>query len=144
MKNKKIVYVGFAADIIHHGHVKIIKIARSYGDVIIGLLTDKAIKSYKRKPFMSFKQRLLVVENFKGVRKVIAQNTLDYSNNLRKIKPAYVVHGDDWKKGPQKEVRLAVIKLLSSWGGKLVEVPYTKGISTTKILEKIKKQMKKK
>lgn len=144
MKNKKIVYVGFAADIIHHGHIKIIKIARKYGEVVIGLLTDKAIESYKRKPFMSFKQRFLVVENFKGVKKVIPQRTLDYSPNLKKIKPDYVVHGDDWKKGPQKKVRLAAIELLNSWGGKLIEVPYTKGISTTKILEKIKKQMNKK
>ena len=144
MKSKKIVYVGFAADIIHHGHIKIIKIARKYGNVTVGLLTDKAIQSYKRKPFMNYKQRLIVVENFKGVSRVVSQNTLDYTTNLKKYKPSYVVHGDDWKKGPQRKVRLEVIKLLSSWGGKLIEVPYTKGISTTKILERIKKQMVKK
>ena len=95
-------------------------------------------------PHLGFKQRKIVLKNIKFVDEVIPQHELDYRPNLNKIKPDYVIHGDDWKKGPQKEVRLAVIKLLNSWGGKLVEVPYTKGISTTKILDKIKKQMNKK
>ena len=138
MKSKKIVYVGFAADIIHHGHIKIIKIARKYGNVTVGLLTDKAIQSYKRKPFMNYKQRLIVVENFKGVSRVVSQNTLDYTTNLKKYKPSYVVHGDDWKEGVQAKTRQQVIDTLAQWGGKLVEVEYTDGISSSLIKEAIK------
>jgi phosphoenolpyruvate phosphomutase / 2-hydroxyethylphosphonate cytidylyltransferase len=143
MKKNNTVYVGFAADLVHHGHVNIIKVARLYGEVVVGLLTDRAILSYKRKPFMTYKQRKFVIENFKGVKKVIQQTTHDYSSNLIKTKPHYVVHGDDWKKGPQKQIRKKVIKVLSEWNGKLIEVPYTKGISTTKILSKLKKELTK-
>lgn len=143
MKKNNIVYVGFAADLVHHGHVNIIKVARLYGEVVVGLLTDRAILSYKRKPFMTYKQRKFVIENFKGVKKVIQQATHDYSSNLIKTKPQYVVHGDDWKKGPQKQIRKKVIKVLSEWNGELIEVPYTKGISTTKILSKLKKELTK-
>ena len=138
MKNRKIVYVGFAGDIIHYGHINIIKVARKYGYVVIGLLTNKAIESYKRKPLMNFNQRRIVAKNIKGVEKVISQNTLDYTKNLKKIKPDYVVHGDDWKKGPQKKIRKKIIDLLQQWNGKLIEVPYTKGISTTKLLNQLK------
>ena len=134
MKKKSISYVGFAGDLIHYGHIKIINTASKYGRVVVGLLTDKAISSYKRKPLMNYKQRYAVISNIKDVDLVIAQNTLDYSKNLKKIKPNYVVHGDDWKKGPHRKTREKIIKLLSSWNGKLIEVPYTKGISTTKIL----------
>ena len=141
MKKKNISYVGFAGDIIHYGHIKIINTASKYGSVVVGLLTDKAISSYKRKPLMNYKQRYTVISNIKNVELVIAQNTLDYTKNLKKIKPKYVVHGDDWKKGPQKKTRENIIKLLSSWNGKLIEVPYTKGISTTKILTHLRKEI---
>lgn len=134
MKKKHLVYVGFAGDIIHYGHINIIKIAAKYGSVVVGLLTDEAISSYKRKPIMIYKQRRIVAINIKGVDKVISQNTLDYTNNLKKIKPKYVVHGDDWKTGPQKKTRDKVIELLKKWNGKLIEIKYTKGISTSKIL----------
>ena len=144
MKTKKLVYVGLSADILHEGHINILKIANKYGEVIVGLLTDQAIASYKKIPHLSYKQREIVLKNIKYVTKVIPQKTLDYRPNLKALKPNYVVHGDDWKIGIQKQVRLNVITTLKKWGGKLVEVPYTKGISTTKILEKIKKQMKKK
>jgi len=127
----KKVYVGMSADIVHPGHINIIKNASKYGDVYIGLLTDKAIASYKRVPFMSFEQRKEVVENFKGVLKVIPQHTLDYTENLLKIKPDFVVHGDDWKEGIQSKTRETVIKCISDWGGKLVELPYTQNISST-------------
>ena len=87
---------------------------------------------------MNFNQRRIVARNIKGVEKVISQNTLDYTKNLKKIKPDYVVHGDDWKKGPQKKIRKKIIELLQQWNGKLIEVPYTKGISTTKLLNQLK------
>ena len=132
MKEKK-VYIGMSADIIHPGHLNILKKASSLGEVTIGLLTDSAIASYKRVPYMSYEQRFEVVSNIKGVSNVIPQDTLDYRPNLSKLEPNYVVHGDDWREGVQAKTRQEVIDLLSSWGGELVEVPYTKGISSTSL-----------
>ncbi len=137
MERKK-VYVGMSADLVHPGHLNVIKEARKLGDVIIGLLTDTAIASYKRLPYMTYRQRKIVVENVKGVSKVVPQDTLDYIPNLRKLKPDYVVHGDDWKTAIQKSIRERVIKTLKEWGGKLVEVEYTKGISSTQINQSLK------
>lgn len=138
MKSKKTVYVGMSADLIHPGHLNIINKASKLGYLIVGLLTDKAIASYKKKPTMKFNDRLLVISSIKGVDKVIRQNTLDYTNNLRKIKPKFVVHGDDWKKGVQSKIRERVIEELRKWNGKLVEFRYTKRISSTKLKKKIK------
>ena len=98
----KKVYVALSADFIHPGHLKIIKEARKLGHVIIGLLTDEAIATYKRLPVLNYQQRKEVIENIQGVSEIIPQNSLDYSENLRKIKPDFVVHGDDWKTGSQK------------------------------------------
>ena len=132
MTSKK-VYVGMSADLIHPGHMNILKKASVFGDITVGLLTDKAIASYKRMPLMEYALRKEVIENIKGVTKVIPQETLDYEKNLRKIKPHFVVHGDDWKTGIQKETRKKVIQILKEWGGKLVEVPYTEGISSSSL-----------
>jgi len=134
----KIVYVGMCADLIHHGHLNIIKEAKKYGEVIIGLLADSAIASYKRLPALNYEERKIVVENIIGVSKVIPQTTLDYIPNIEKLKPAYVVHGDDWKSGVQKQVRQRVIDKLDEWGGKVIDVPYTKGISSTKLHNHLK------
>jgi len=135
--NKK-VYVGMSADLVHPGHINILKEASKLGDIIVGLLTDKAIASYKRLPFMTYKQRKDVIENIKGVIEVIPQETLDYRPNLEKIKPDFVVHGDDWKDGVQAEIREQVIDILSKWDGKLIEIAYTKGISSTQLNNSLK------
>jgi phosphoenolpyruvate phosphomutase len=137
MKNIKNVYVGLSADILHEGHINILKTAKQYGNVIVGLLTDEAIASYKNIPYLDFKKRKIVVENIKYVSKVIPQHTLDYVENLNLIKPNYVVHGDDWKSGVQKKTRDRVIKTLKKWSGKLIEPKYTKNISSTEIKNKI-------
>ena len=129
----KKVYVGMSADLVHPGHMNILKEAAKLGDVTVGLLTDKAIASYKRLPFMSFEHRKEVIENIKGVSNVIAQNTLDYRTNLKLVKPDYVVHGDDWKEGVQIKTRQQVIETLAEWGGELIEIEYTEGISSTKL-----------
>jgi phosphoenolpyruvate phosphomutase / 2-hydroxyethylphosphonate cytidylyltransferase len=136
-KNKKKVYVGLSADIIHEGHINILKIANKYGNVIVGLLTDEAISSYKNIPHLDFKRRKIIVQNIRYVKKVIPQKTLDYVENLNLIKPDFVVHGDDWKKGVQKKTRERVIKTLKRWSGKLIEPRYTKNISSTIIKNKI-------
>ena len=137
MKKNDIVYVGLSADILHEGHINILKIASSYGDVVVGLLTDQAIASYKKIPYLNFKQRKVVLENLRYVKKVIPQKTLDYVHNLNIVRPNYVVHGDDWKKGIQKKTRDRVLKALKKWSGKLIEPKYTKNISSTIIKNKI-------
>jgi phosphoenolpyruvate phosphomutase len=136
---KKTAYVGIAGDILHEGHINILKIASKYGEVIVGLLTDSAIASYKRIPFLNYKNRELVLKNLRFVHEVIPQNTLDYSENLIKIKPDFVVHGNDWKTGVQKKIRENVIRVLKNWGGKLIEPDYTKNISSTILRNEILK-----
>ena len=131
-KNKK-VYVGLSADILHKGHINILKTAYTYGDVYVGLLTDEAIASYKNIPYLNYEKRKIVLENIKYVKKVIPQKTLDYVENLKKIKPDFVVHGDDWKSGVQKETRKRVIQILKLWSGKLIEPKYTENISSSLI-----------
>jgi len=134
------VYVGMSADMIHHGHINIINEAAKLGEVTVGLLTDKAIASYKRLPYLTYEEREAVVAGLKGVTKVVPQKTLDYRPNLEAIKPEIVVHGDDWKSGVQSKVRDQVIDTLAQWGGKLVDVPYTAGISSTKLNKAVKSQ----
>ncbi len=135
---KPIVYIGMSADLIHPGHLNIIAKAASLGSVTVGLLTDDAIASYKRIPFMNYEQRFAVISQIKGIDNVIEQTTLDYVPNLEKIRPRYVVHGDDWKEGIQAKTRQAVIDTITSWGGELIEVPYTQGISSSSLNSAIK------
>ena len=134
---KKKVYVCLAADILHEGHINILKKASKLGEVVVGLMTDSAISKYKKIPFLNYKQREIVIKNLHMVKKVIPQTTMDYRENLRLIKPNFVVHGDDWKKGILKKNREQVISELKKWSGKLIEYPYTKNISSSSIKENI-------
>ena len=120
-----------SADLVHPGHLNIIKAARELGEVTLGLLTDEAIASYKRLPTMNYEQRFAVVSELKGVAKVIPQETLDYVPNLLKLKPKYVVHGSDWREGVQATTRARVVETIAAWGGELVEPEYTEGVSST-------------
>lgn len=139
-RGKKLVYIGMSADILHPGHINIIKEGQKLGEVVIGLLTDEAIAGYKRLPYMSYSQRLEILKNIKGIVKVIPQTTLDYRPNLRKLKPDYVVHGTDWRSGVQKQTRRQVIETLKEWKGSLVEPEYTEGVSSTKLNQKLKSE----
>tara|TARA_B100001029_G_scaffold177636_1_gene182672 strand:+ start:992 stop:2299 length:1308 start_codon:yes stop_codon:yes gene_type:complete len=131
MKKKKLVYIGLTADTIHHGHINLIESAREYGNIIVGLLTDKAVKDYKRMPLLTFDQRKKILINIKGVSKVVKQNDWDYAINIRKYKPDYMVHGSDWISGPQLKLRQNAIRELKKYKGKLIEIPYTKGVSSS-------------
>ena len=137
-KSKKKVYIGMSADIVHEGHINILNIGSKLGKVTVGLLTDSAIASYKKIPILNYKKRESILKHLKMVKNVIPQHTLDYTENLEKFKPDYVVHGDDWKNGVQKNIRNKVIKCLKKWGGKLIEPAYTKNISSSSIKERIK------
>jgi phosphoenolpyruvate phosphomutase / 2-hydroxyethylphosphonate cytidylyltransferase len=134
----KKVYVEMAVDLLHDGHMNIINEARKLGDVTIGLLSDKAIASYKRLPLLTFDQRKKVIENIVGVKQVIKQDSNNNEQLLRELKPDYVVHGDDWKTGPRNKIREKVINVLKEWDGILIEPPYTKGISSSQILNSVR------
>ena len=129
----KTVYIAISADILHHGHINLIKKASEYGNLIVGVLTDDAIATYKRLPVIDFNQRKFIIENINGVNKVVSQDTLDYTNNLKKYKPDYVFHGDEWKEGVQSKIRQNVINTLNEWNGQLIEVPFTQDGGIDKI-----------
>lgn len=134
----KKVYVAMSADVIHLGHLNVIKEAAELGELTVGVLTDEAVASYKRLPTLNYENRSQTVAAIKGVCKVIPQNTLDYTDNLKLIKPDFVVHGDDWKTGVQSAIRDKVLKIINEWGGKLVEPIYTAGISSSMINDNLK------
>ncbi|SEL22233.1 phosphoenolpyruvate mutase [Methanobrevibacter gottschalkii] len=134
----KTVYVAISADILHHGHINLIKKASEYGKLIVGVLTDEAVATYKRFPVIKFNERKFIIENIAGVSEVVSQETLDYTENLKKYKPDYVFHGDDWKEGVQSKIRQNVIEILKDWDGELVEIPFTENVSVDKINNIIK------
>ena len=119
------VYMCFSTDIIHGGHIAIIKKAQKLGRLIIGVLSDEAVCSYKRFPLVPASERKVMFENIAGVYKVVDQSTLSYKENLLRYQPSIVVHGDDWCTGFQKPIRDEVISVLSTYGGRLVEYPYS-------------------
>ena len=102
-----------AADIVHPGHVNIIKTAARYGKVVVGLFTDDAVASYKRVPYMTYDERKAVIENMKGVYKVVPQLTRDYEDNIRNLKPDFMIHGTDWREGPLAAVREKAIAIMA-------------------------------
>lgn len=121
----KKVYACFCTDVIHEGHLNIIKQAAKYGEVIAGILSDKAMIRYNRFPTVSFEERKKMLEDIEEVSKVVVQNEVMYEEILKELKPDYVIHGDNWKSGPMKIIRDNVIANLEKWGGELIEVPYT-------------------
>lgn len=124
--NERMVYLCFSTDIVHSGHISLIKRAKRLGNLIIGVLSDEAVASYKRFPLVPFTERKVMFENICGVSKVVEQSTLSYRNNLLKYRPNYVVHGDDWREGAQKQIRDEVNEVLATYGGRLVEFPYNR------------------
>lgn len=129
----KTVYVGMSVEILHHGHINILNEASKYGDVTVGLLTDEAIASHKRLPLLKWEDRKKIVEKIQGVVNVIPQNEWDYSLNVSNMKPDFFIHGTDWLTGPSALIRERVLATLDSYGGTLIEVPYTEGISTSEL-----------
>ena len=135
--NKQI-YIGMTADIMHPGLINIINEATKFGDVIVGLLTDKAIAEHKRLPYLTYEQRKKIVENIKGVSKVVPQEEWSYINNLKRLKPDYIIHGDDWKTGVLCEIREQVYDVMNKQGGTVIEIPYTQGINSSSLNRDIK------
>ena len=133
----KTVYLGMIGDIMHPGLINIINQGAKYGDVMIGLFTDKAIATHKRLPYLSYEQRKNVIENIKGVSSIVPQDEWSYVPNLLKYKPDYIIHGDDWLYGPDKYIRDDVFKTMEKLGGEVIEIPYAKGISASGLKEEI-------
>lgn len=131
------IYIGMTVDILHHGHINIIENARKYGDVLIGLLTDEAVADFKRLPYLTYESRKVILQNIQGVTNVVPQNEWDYAPNIRKYQPDFMMHGDDWIEGPLAPYRDRALQALSEYGGKLIEIPYTKGISSSGMVENL-------
>lgn len=129
----KTVYLGMVGDIMHPGLINIINEGAKYGDVMIGLFTDKAIATHSRLPYLTYEQRKNVIENIKGVTSIVPQDEWSYVPNLLKYKPDYIIHGDDWQYNSMKYIRDEVYKVMESLGGEVIEIPYTKGISSSSL-----------
>lgn len=134
----KKVYLGMIGDIMHPGLINIISKGAAYGEVMIGLFTDKAIANHRRLPYLTWEQRKNVIENIKGVSCVVPQEEWSYVENLKKYKPDYIIHGDDWQYGPDKFIRDEVYKVMEKIGGEVIEIPFTKGISDSSLKDEIK------
>jgi len=134
----KTVYLGMRGDIVHPGIINIIREGAKLGELTVGLLTDSAIAAHKRLPYLTYEQRKDVIENVKGVTRVIPQEDWSYVPNLRKLKPNYIIHGDDWKSGPLQKERDEVYAVMKELGGEVKEIPYTPGINSSSINEAIR------
>lgn len=133
----KKVYLGMIADIMHPGLINIIQEGAKYGNVMIGLYTDKAIATRKRLPYLTYEQRKAVVEQINGVHEIVPQDEWSYVENLKKYKPDYIIHGDDWKVGPDRTIRMEVFEVMNQLGGKVIEIPYTEGINSSDLAKEI-------
>ena len=137
------VFVPMCLDFMHHGHVNILNKASKKGNIILGLMRDEAISKYKKKPINNFQQRKTIALSLKNIKKILPVHDLnDFLKLSKKYKFEYFVHGDDWKKKPQSYIRKKVIDLLSEWNGKVIDVPYTKKISSSLIKFRIYKNDK--
>lgn len=135
------VYVCFCTDVIHEGHLNIIEQAKKYGDVVIGALSDEALIKYNRFPTIPLEERVALYKRIDGINSVVVQNTVMYEDVINELHPDYVVHGDNWKSGPEAAIRNNVIKLLSAYGGKLIEIPYTYNDKVKKIDSQLKEKL---
>ena len=132
-----IVYTCFSTDVIHEGHLNIINVAKQYGDVYVGVLSDEATVKYNKFPTISFEERVEMVKAIPGVKKVVVQKDIMYDGIVKEIHPDFIIHGDNWKVPPMKSIRDNAEKLLSEYGGKIIDVPYTFNESVRRIDHKI-------
>lgn len=137
----KIVYTCFCTDNIHEGHLHVISEAKKYGDVIVGVLTDSEMIRYNRFPVKTTKERVDMVKSIPGIHDVIIQDNVMYDKVVEELHPDFVVHGDNWNSGPLQLIRNNIVKLLSEYGGQLIEVPYTRNENVLKIDKKMREKL---
>ena len=130
---RPIAFATMCADPIHHGHINLLKFAKNYGTVVVGLMTDEAIKSYKNPPLSTFEERLIVVGQIKTISSIIPVKSLDFVSVVTEYQFEFFVHGDDWKEGVQSKSRDKLLEIMPAWGGKVIDAPYTKGVSSTEL-----------
>tara|TARA_Y200000002_G_C22397067_1_gene543986 strand:+ start:97 stop:534 length:438 start_codon:yes stop_codon:yes gene_type:complete len=133
------VLVFMCLDFLHHGHINILEKAKKKGNIILALVTNKGILSYKgKKPFIDFRHRLKIAKNIKLISLIVpSKGPSEFCRLAKKFKCEFFVHGDDWKKGVQSKYRQNLIKTMKKWGGKVIDLPYTKKISSTIIKSKL-------
>lgn len=137
----KTVYACFTTDVIHEGHMNIIHEAKKYGKVIAGVLSDEAMVRFERFPTISFEKRMELIRSIPEVDQVIEQKDVMYDEVIEKIRPDYVIHGDNWKEGPTRAIRNNVAKLLAAYGGQIIDVPYTYNENVKYADDKIKERL---
>lgn len=137
----KKVYTCFCTDVVHEGHLNIIKNAQQYGEVIIGVLSDEAMVKFNRFPTISFEERIQMVKDIEGVSRVVIQNEIMYDAVIAEIQPDYVIHGDNWTSGPMKAIRDNVVALLKEYGGRVIDVPYTYNDNVKRIDDRLKERL---
>lgn len=137
----KTVYTCFCTDVIHEGHLNIISRAREYGEVIVGVLDDRAMIRFNRFPTVSFEERVRIVSEIEGVSRVVVQDQIAYDQVIREIRPDYVIHGDNWVNGPMKAVRDRVESALGEYGGEIIDVPYTYNENVKRIDARIREKV---
>lgn len=141
MNREKKVYTCFCTDIIHEGHKNIIKKATEYGRVIVGVLTDEAMIQFNQFPTVSFEERINLVKQMEGVDQVVVQREVLYDSIIEEIKPDYVIHGDNWKNGAMREIRMNVFENMNRLGGTVIEVPYTDSEKVRREDERIREKL---
>jgi len=136
-----IVYTCFCTDVIHEGHLNIIRCAQEYGELVVGILSDQAMIQYNRFPTISFEERVELVKHTEGVSRVIVQKEIMYDQVIKDLRPDYVIHGDNWKTGPESAIRENVLGLLAQYGGELVEPSYTYNENVKRIDQRLKEKL---
>ena len=137
----KTVYTCFTTDVLHEGHMNIIKEAKKYGRLIAGVMSDEALVKFDRFPTISFEMRKQMLDGIAEIDEIVDQKSVSYRENLLKYRPDYVVHGDNWKDNEQKSVREEVIEILKEWGGTLIEVPYTRNEGVKRIDNRMREKL---
>lgn len=137
----KKVYTCFCTDIIHEGHMNILKKAAGYGEVYVGVLSDEAMVGFNRFPTVSIEERIEIVKNTGLVKEVLVQHEIMYDSVIAELKPDYVVHGDNWAEGPEAVIRQNVISNLEKFGGELIEIPYTYNDNVKRIDDQMKEKL---
>lgn len=140
-KMNKQVYTCFCTDVIHEGHMKVLEAALTLGDVTVGVLCDSEMIRYNRFPVLTTEQRVQMVKSIPGIKKVIIQNSMLYDDVVNNLRPDYIIHGDNWNSGPLKVIRNNIVNLLNQYGGKLVEIPYTRNENVQKIDRQMRERL---
>ncbi len=137
----KKVYTCFMTDVIHEGHLNILNEAKKLGSVTVGALSDPALIRYNRFPTISLDERIALYRSLDGVDEVVIQDDMTYDRIVEKVRPDIIVHGDNWRDGPEKALRDNCLNALKKYGGELVEPAYTFNERVLKVDRQLKEKL---